>query len=154
MDRVMAVTNDGRLFYFEPPNESMVSIENRSLKSSSKPVSRISVSDWCLWAINYDSELYLYVHARRQPIQVLESVLEDQKRYSSSMHEEYSSYLLKLHEDDHDGSKSSTVTFEATELPSESWEWQGNWYYDNSNTDSQVWTFLLSIRCNTAIQAR
>ena len=130
----MAVTNDGRLFYFEPPNESMVSIQNPSLKS----VSRISVSDWCLWAVNCDFEVYLYVHARPQPIQVLESVFEDQKRYSASKHEEYSSYLLKLHEDEHEGPRSGTVAFEATELPSSSWQWQGDWYYDTSNTDSQV----------------
>jgi hypothetical protein len=79
MDHVYLIDNDGHLSYFEPPNTIIHQIsKNKSKNSCLQRINRIGTCDWCLWAINSDFEVCLYVFLRERPIIVTESAYEYQ----------------------------------------------------------------------------
>ena len=85
MDRVSLIDSEGNLYSTEPPIQTMHSIQDQNLDSSSPRntrINRISGVEWCFWAISSDLEVQLYVHSRKNPISAVVATYENQVRGS------------------------------------------------------------------------
>ena len=81
MDRVLFLDDDGKICYVEPPDVKIHQIFDRALLDQYPSINRISCCEWCLWTINSDFQVCLYVYSRKSPIEAIEITYENQVRY-------------------------------------------------------------------------
>ena len=148
MDRVLALTNEGRLFCLEPPCCELNSIMDDT--DDQIRLASVSNSEWCFWAVSFDFEIYLCVYKREHPIEVVDCCFEHQKRYqfnagrANENRFEFSEYLL----DQNNRELSSNDTSkESIDLPSSHWSWLNNWHLESRDDNNKHgWTYGFSFQ--------
>ncbi|XP_034049562.1 tectonin beta-propeller repeat-containing protein 1 [Thalassophryne amazonica] len=99
----------------------------------------------CCWAIGCDNNIYLNVHASDLPVRYQEETYENQRW---NPRDGFSERLLPS-----DRWQWSDITglqhqpFDGFQLPSSSWDWEGDWYVDENfegePTEKGGWTYAL-----------
>ncbi|KAM8889643.1 tectonin beta-propeller repeat-containing protein 1 [Synchiropus picturatus] len=106
---------------------------------------RVTAAPQCCWGIACDNKIYLNVRASDLPIRFLEDTYENQ-RWNPV--DGFSSRLLPS-----DRWQWSDITglqhqpLDSFQLPSTSWEWEGDWYVDKNfegkSTEQEGWTYAI-----------
>ena len=78
LDRVTMVDENGRVFFFEPPNTTVYELFDRNLEAPERSINRVSNCEWAFWAVTSDFEVVLYVYQRLFPIQAEVATYENQ----------------------------------------------------------------------------
>ncbi|AWP17426.1 putative tectonin beta-propeller repeat-containing protein 1 isoform 2 [Scophthalmus maximus] len=111
---------------------------------------RVTAAEQCCWGIACDNNIYLNVHASDLPVRYQEETYENQ-RWNPV--DSFSERLLPS-----DRWQWSDVTglqhqpLDSFRLPSNSWEWEGDWYMDENfegePTDKEGWTYAIDFPAN------
>ncbi|KAM8729721.1 tectonin beta-propeller repeat-containing protein 1 [Acanthopagrus schlegelii] len=106
---------------------------------------RVTAAQQCCWGIACDNNIYLNVHASDLPIRYQEETYENQRWNPIGG---FSDHLLpsdRWQWSDITGLKHQPL--DSFELPSSSWDWEGDWYVDENfegePTEKEGWTYAI-----------
>lgn len=148
MDRVTMVDQNGRIYFFEPPNTMVYELFDRNINAPERTINRVSNSEWAFWAITADFEVCLYVYQRNFPIQAAVSAYENQKYavFGKSDKKRWIKPNNRFEFSSEDGRVE--MPKEGFLLPSDNWRWQGGWYLSDKNSGDDGWSYSTSFTGN------